>query len=83
MEERRIVVSVLIFCLVVGMLAGQSIARKSAFDQCYDDCFYSCLAISVVSSNLRGICPGCSDRCELKINGKACIFFWCWNVKRK
>ena len=67
--------------LVVGMLAGQSRARKSDFDICYDNCYINCLALTTVNFSLEETCSGCYDHCELTINRKACFLFWCWQVK--
>lgn len=79
MEERRKMMF-LMLCLVVGMLAGQSRARKSDYNKCFDDCYVMCLALSTTSDNLQQTCSNCSDNCELKLDRKFCIFFWCWKV---
>lgn len=81
MEERRTIISILMLCLVVGMLVGQSKAGKSDYDKCFDDCYTRCLSITVTSDFLRDSCSRCTPRCELKINKKACFLFWCWQVK--
>ena len=81
MEERRTTVSVFMLFLVLGMLAEQSRAEKSEFDKCYDLCFTDCYAYSLGSYSLQSSCSNCYDSCELKIEGKACILFWCWKIK--
>ena len=81
MEERTIVVSVFMLCLVIGMLAEQSRAEKSEFDKCYDLCFEVCLASSMGDFRIQKTCTSCDDTCDLKVNNKACILFWCWQVK--
>ena len=81
MEEKRMVMLVLMLCLVVGMLVGQSQARDPKFDECFENCYATCLSVTVTSSLLRKTCSKCTRKCEFKVQKKACIFFWCWNVK--
>ena len=81
MEEKRTVMLVLMLCLVVGMLVGQSQARDPKFDKCFRDCYANCLSVTVTSGLLRKTCSKCTRKCEFKVQKKACILIWCWNVK--
>ena len=81
--EKRTMVLALMLCLVVGMLAGQSRARKPEFQRCYDTCYATCLANSMGALSLVEICSNCYENCELEIKGKACFLFWCWNTGKK
>ena len=81
MENKKAVFVLMLF-LLVGILVGQSRARKSDFERCYDTCFEMCYAMSMGDFNIQETCPKCDDRCELRINRKACFLFWCWTVKK-
>ena len=81
--EKRTMVLALMLCLVVGMLAGQSRARKPEFQRCYDTCYARCLTNSMGALSLVEICSNCYENCELKIKGKACFLIWCWNTGKK
>ena len=82
MEEKRIVMYVLMLCLVVGMLVRQSKAeRDPKFDKCFHNCYMNCLSVTVTTNLLRKRCSSCTRKCELRVQKKACILIWCWNVK--
>lgn len=82
MEEIRVLRSVFMLLLVLGMHMGQSAAGAKSWRQCFDSCFKTCVLGSrgnpKVISNCGLVCRG---HCNIEVNGERCILFWCWKPK--
>ena len=79
MARGRVVGSVVMFCLVVAMLVGHSLALPKNFPECYDDCYKSCEIGSFGDKNSIFSCAGlCHATCQEFIFNKKCFLFWCW-----
>ena len=73
--------SVLMLCLVVGMLVGQSTA--DSLKHCFDECVRNCLngALFPRIGNSSPCYPNCSNGCRMYT--KVCIFGFCFKIKSR
>ena len=73
---------VLVLFLVVGMLVDQSKAGITwDMKNCYDRCTKNCFNGAFDHRAFLG-CVNCSAYCRMKVEGKLCVLFWCWKVRR-
>lgn len=81
MDQRRSLVLLVLLYLIAVIHVGQSLAEKSKYDKCYISCMKTCFLTSFGNSRLITGCSMCDDHCQRKVEGKACLLFWCWNQK--
>lgn len=81
--EERMTKSILILCLVVWILVGQSTAKVNwTFSECYNHCTEICFNSNNGDFRASFACMKCDSHCRRRIYGEVCFFKWCWKVKK-
>lgn len=79
MEEIRVLKSVFMLLLVLGMHLGQSTAGTKSWRECYDSCFRTCGVSSLGNPKIvKGCGYTCKLHCNMEVKGEKCFLFWCW-----